>query len=175
MLPLTTGFEMVRVYDKKHNIIGEGKFNEDYSTVPNAIYTKHEGYDEASPYGSKVKCNINGNVITAVERPDGYGKCLVIQDITDRRLFYLGGHLSQILVKLGQPLKPGDIVAFSGNSGGFRGIAPIHFHLGVYFVESTLIYDKGGLKGLYNSNGFLNQQFAVDPFDHAIKWLGKRK
>ena len=74
----------------------------------------HSGVDVSCPRGSEVLAARDGKVVfTGFE--GGYGNLVVIQHECGYRSFY--GHLSRPLVKPGDTVKRGAIIALSGNTG----------------------------------------------------------
>ncbi|MGA1845656.1 M23 family metallopeptidase [Deferribacter abyssi] len=74
----------------------------------------HEGIDIAARYGAPVRATAKGIVIYAGYKP-GYGKLVTI----DHGFGYVTryAHNSKILVKVGQRVEKGDIIAKVGSSG----------------------------------------------------------
>lgn|GEM_PF-6650244 len=157
---------------KDDSIKPRGLFNEDYTNVPNAIYKAHEGIDYPIPTGTPVVTDNDCIVISIVNGITGYGKCVVLQDMYDKRLFYLGSHLSEIFVVKGQTVLKGSTVGKSGNSGGLTGKIAAHLHSGTYFVETTDIWNDKDTGFYYSRKYFVNQKFAVNPLKHSEKWKG---
>jgi len=85
----------------------------------------HPGIDIAVPVGTPVKAAGNGTV-TYAGWLSGYGKAIMIDHGYGITSVY--GHNSEILVKVGQNVKRGDIIAKSGNTG--RSTGPhVHFEV----------------------------------------------
>ncbi|HEX9399154.1 MAG TPA: M23 family metallopeptidase [Anaeromyxobacter sp.] len=82
----------------------------------------HQGMDIASPHGQTVYTPSDGTVVF-LGSEGGYGNVLVIDHGYGVKTRY--GHLSQILVHLGDRVKRGDKVAAVGNTG--RSTGP-HLH-----------------------------------------------
>lgn len=83
---------------------------------------EHPGVDIAAKIGTKVKATANGKV-SLVTWDDVYGNLVAIDHGNGFVSYY--GHNSQILVKAGDAVRQGDVIALSGNSG--RSSAP-HLH-----------------------------------------------
>ncbi len=82
----------------------------------------HQGLDIATPHGQPVYSPSDGTVVfTGTE--GGYGKVLVVDHGYGVKTRY--GHLSEILVHLGDRVKRGDKIAAVGNTG--RSTGP-HLH-----------------------------------------------
>lgn len=85
----------------------------------------HSGVDVSCPRGSEVLAARDGKVVfTGFE--GGYGNLVVIQHECGYRSFY--GHLSRPLVKPGDTVKRGAIIALSGNTGRTTG-PHLHFEV----------------------------------------------
>jgi murein DD-endopeptidase MepM/ murein hydrolase activator NlpD len=112
-------------------------------------YRPHHGIDISNPSGTPVQAAVEGEVVHAgLDDPDAlgpypnfYGKTVVIR--LDRRLpvaggemdvFVLYGHLSEVLVEVGQRVQPPDIVGLVGMTG--IAIGP-HLHLEMRLGSNT--------------------------------------
>ena len=85
----------------------------------------HAGVDLAVAYGQDVK-SAAGGVVSFAGTKDGYGQTVVIDHGGGRQTRY--AHLSQPLVKAGDTVSEGQVVARSGNSG--RSTGPhLHFEM----------------------------------------------
>ncbi len=85
----------------------------------------HKGIDLGCHTGTTVHAARKGEVVfTGYE--EGYGKLVIIEHEFGYRSYY--GHLGKSLVKSGQIVKPGEIIALSGNTG--RSTGPhLHFEI----------------------------------------------
>jgi murein DD-endopeptidase MepM/ murein hydrolase activator NlpD len=82
----------------------------------------HEGLDISAPYGRPVKCSAEGKVVFAGYRGD-YGNLVVISHGEVYQTYY--GHLSEILVKVGQEVNVNAFIGKVGSTG--RSTGP-HLH-----------------------------------------------
>lgn len=82
----------------------------------------HAGIDLAGPVGMRVAAPADGTVVEAGWE-NGYGQMVRIEH--DFGISTVYGHLSRIMVKRGQKISRGDIIAASGNTG--RSTGP-HLH-----------------------------------------------
>lgn len=102
----------------------------------------HEGIDIRAKVGTKVRAPADGQVMMAIDEADGFGTLLII-DHGHESTYY--GHLSKILVKNGQNVKKGQVVALTGMTGNARG-PHLHYeiHLGccTHAATDPLIYLK---------------------------------
>ena len=89
-------------------------------------YRMHKGIDIACAYGSPVYAVVDGIVNWAGGKA-GYGNFVGIQGASGVGTGY--GHLSRVLVRAGQRVERGQVVAYSGNSGLSTGP---HLHFEVY-------------------------------------------
>ena len=87
--------------------------------------TYHKGVDWATPIGTAVMASSSGTVARA-GWGSGYGYVIYINHPDGRQTRY--GHLSKILVKVGQSVSQGQKIALSGNTG--RSTGPhVHFEI----------------------------------------------
>ncbi|MBO5158530.1 MAG: M23 family metallopeptidase [Lachnospiraceae bacterium] len=87
--------------------------------------TNHKGIDWATPTGTAVMASSGGTVSVAGWQ-SGYGYVVYINHPDGRQTRY--GHLSKILVSVGQKVQQGQKIALSGNTG--RSTGPhLHFEL----------------------------------------------
>ncbi|UKT62911.1 M23 family metallopeptidase [Pedobacter mucosus] len=92
----------------------------------------HKGLDIRADYGDVVKCTASGKVIYASSR-GGYGNCIVIQHGNGFQTYY--GHLSKILVKVGENVIAGNRIGKVGSTG--RSTGP-HLHYEVHKNGKTI-------------------------------------
>ncbi|MBQ7679306.1 MAG: peptidoglycan DD-metalloendopeptidase family protein [Butyrivibrio sp.] len=85
----------------------------------------HKGVDWATPVGTAVVAS-NGGVVTRAGWGKGYGYCVYIHHADGRDTRY--GHLSKVLVKVGQTVSQGQKIALSGNTGVSTG-PHLHFEI----------------------------------------------
>ena len=85
----------------------------------------HKGLDYAVPVNSPVKASMDG-VVSTMPLSSEYGTAVVINGADG--LQYIYGHLSQSLVRAGQTVKAGQIIARSGQSGNCTGPC-LHFEI----------------------------------------------
>lgn len=87
----------------------------------------HAGTDIGIPTGTTVRASRSGKIITAGWL-GGYGNCVMIDHGDGVTTVY--GHLSQVLVSVGQYVDQGQQIALSGNTG--RSTGPhLHFEIRV--------------------------------------------
>lgn len=101
--------------------------------IYNKSYTSiHQGVDIAAPWGSAVRASNSGRVVLASSLYLS-GRTVIIDH--GQGVFSLYGHFSQILVKRGDQVKKGQIIAKVGNTG--RSTGP-HLHWGVRILKSRV-------------------------------------
>ncbi|MCR5355951.1 MAG: M23 family metallopeptidase [Lachnospiraceae bacterium] len=93
--------------------------------------TYHKGIDWATPVGTAVYASSGGTVVRA-GWGSGYGNVVMIQHPDGKETRY--GHLSKVLVKVGQQVGQGQKIALSGNTGVSTG-PHIHFEILVNGVQ----------------------------------------
>lgn len=86
----------------------------------------HKGLDIAVPFGSDVKAAAAGTIIFSGQK-GGYGNCVIVSHGNGLATLY--GHLSQLVSKVNDKVKVGQVIAKSGNSG--RSTGP-HLHYEVH-------------------------------------------
>lgn len=87
--------------------------------------TYHQGIDIAVPTGTSVMASSGGTVVSAGWQ-SGYGNVIYIQHGDGTQTRY--GHLSRILVSVGQRVSQGSKIALSGNTGNSTG-PHLHFEI----------------------------------------------
>ncbi|WP_431611951.1 M23 family metallopeptidase [Chryseobacterium sp. 'Rf worker isolate 10'] len=86
----------------------------------------HKGLDIAVAYGSDVRAAAAGTIIFSGQK-GGYGNCVIVSHGNGLATLY--GHLSQLVAKVNDKVKVGQVIAKSGNSG--RSTGP-HLHYEVH-------------------------------------------
>lgn len=77
-------------------------------------YSKHTGIDISGVHHDNVKCITNG-VVTFSGSQNGYGNCIEVKhNIKGKEIYSFYAHLSKILVKNGDQIKEGQIIAKEG-------------------------------------------------------------
>ena len=86
----------------------------------------HRGLDIANALGTPVKVTADG-VVRIASWQGGYGRLVVVDHGHGYRTFY--GHNSQLLVKVGDVVKRGQVISYMGTSGRSTGY---HLHYEVW-------------------------------------------
>jgi murein DD-endopeptidase MepM/ murein hydrolase activator NlpD len=89
------------------------------------VVRHHGGVDLAAPQGSHVRAVMAGRVVYAGNYA-GYGKLVTVEHSDGRTTLY--GHLSEIIVNIGQPVSAGDLLGRVGSTGSSTG-DHLHFEL----------------------------------------------
>ncbi len=121
----------VRLAKLVYTVVYLGTYNMDYKEG-NGI---HPAVDIVVPVGTPVYAIANGQVVKTEERTTGFGNHIVVghpnvpdPDGGKTNLYSSYNHLSKILVKDGEVVKKGDLIAYSGNTG--LSTAPhLHFQI----------------------------------------------
>ena len=108
-----------------------GEFNNGFGYRKDPFTKKktfHEGVDISANTGTSIKASAGGKV-TLAKRYSGYGLAVIIDH--GHGISTLYGHASKLLVKEGQTVKKGDIIAKVGSTG--RSTGPhLHFEVLLY-------------------------------------------
>ncbi len=78
------------------------------------FYRQHSGVDLQAAYGSKVLAAADG-VVRFVGWQNGYGHTVIIDHGYNYQTLY--AHNSRLVVRVGQQVKKGQLICYSGNSG----------------------------------------------------------
>lgn len=102
----------------------------------------HNGIDFRASRGTPVKASLNG-VVKGIGNTDdqkgcySYGKWILIDHPNGLSTLY--GHLDLIKVSIGQEVKTGEVIGYSGNTGYSTGP---HLHLTVYATQGIVGIQK---------------------------------
>jgi len=87
----------------------------------------HEGMDFTAPIGTDIYATANGTVQSAGWQ-QGYGNCVQVNHGYGYVTLY--GHMSSIKVRIGQPVKRGEVIGLVGSTGKSTGP---HLHYEVHY------------------------------------------
>ncbi|MBQ4161144.1 MAG: peptidoglycan DD-metalloendopeptidase family protein [Clostridia bacterium] len=87
----------------------------------------HKGIDIANSYGTPIYAADNGRVIYAGWNNTGFGRLVKLDHQNGYISYY--GHNSSIVVKVGQAVNKGDVIAYMGSTGNSTGN---HCHFELY-------------------------------------------
>jgi murein DD-endopeptidase MepM/ murein hydrolase activator NlpD len=108
-----------------------GRLCDKYGYRIHPIYKRrifHEGVDISAPYGTSIKATASGTVKLAGSY-GGYGNAIIIDHGYGISTLY--GHASKLLVKKGQKVNKGDIIARVGSTGISTG-PHLHYEIHLY-------------------------------------------
>ena len=94
-------------------------------------YKMHTGVDLVMDSGTPLYATGDGVVHTVKSEATGYGRQIVIDHGFGYKSRY--AHMQEVLLEVGTPVKRGDLVGFSGNSGSSTGA---HLHYEVLYRDS---------------------------------------
>lgn len=145
---------------------GLGRFTSSYGSRMHPVlkYMQfHTGTDYAMPIGTPVYATADG-VIQSTGKTAGYGNMVEIRHNYGFSTRY--GHLTaKFPVKVGDFVKKGDLVAYSGNSG--RSTGP-HLHYEVRFVQKPLNpvnfinWDSTNYNEIFQKEGAIQWQSLIN-------------
>lgn len=101
----------------------------------------HNGQDIAVPIGTPVKAPRAGTIKNTTPSVNGGLQVVMVHD---NGWFTGYAHLSKVLVKPGQKVKKGEVIALSGNTGAHTTGA--HLHVTIKKPDGTLVDPKRYLK-----------------------------
>jgi murein DD-endopeptidase MepM/ murein hydrolase activator NlpD len=127
--------------------LGDGvKFREHHPVLGSPRW--HFGQDFRCPLGTEVYATGAGTVYYAGNENDGFGIKVEIDHGYGYRTIY--GHLSKYMVKRGQKVKRGDLIALSGDTGISSG-PHLHYQIDLYgsHVNPLWYFDDNLTEGEY--------------------------
>lgn len=94
----------------------------------------HRGDDLKAKFNTPVYATADGIVEWAgMHKRSGFGKLVILEHIYGFKTYF--GHLNKIVIKSGQFVKKGDLIAYTGNSGLSNGP---HLHYEIRFIHRAL-------------------------------------
>lgn len=132
----------------------EGKIADDFGMRMHPILKivrMHNGIDIITDVGTKVYAPGAGT-ITDISWKSGYGLTVEIDHGFGYQTLY--AHLDKAAVKVGQKIKRGDLIAYTGNSGRLSSGPHLHYevhHNGIALDPINFIYDDVSLFEVLNS------------------------
>lgn len=94
----------------------------------------HRGTDMRATMDTEIFATADGVIEYAgLHKKSGYGRLVILDHNYGFKTYY--GHLNKVLVKAGEYVKKGDVIALSGNSGMSNGP---HLHYEVRFTQRVL-------------------------------------
>lgn len=123
-LDIDTSEEISNVNGIKISVLPvSGKISSRYGESSKIRSSDHTGLDISAPTGTKIKAVSKGEVIFA-KKSGSYGNLVKIDHGNGVQTWY--AHTSKILVKKGQNVKAGEVIALVGSTGNSTGS---HLHL----------------------------------------------
>ena len=121
-----------------------------YGTTANGLYLLHHGVDMENPIGTPVLAVASGTIIVAGSdqaraygpKTDFYGQLVVVQldrEFLEQPVFVLYGHLSRVMVQVGQQVARGDVLGEVGLTG--IAIGP-HLHFEVRVAANAYTHTR---------------------------------
>ena len=130
-----TAFDATRLAETAPGIVLPGRVSSAYGWRQDPIDASmkfHKGMDIALPHGHAVPAPREGRVVFAGEQP-GYGMTVIVEHESQMKTRY--AHLSEIAVKAGDDVTPGQLLGKVGATG--RATGP-HLHLEVLEAGQTV-------------------------------------
>lgn len=136
--------------------ITAGSFAKPFDTSDEAImitrgytgnYPQHNGIDWSAPHGTEILAAGDGTVVWAEEGTAGYGYYVVIEHYSEFHTLY--AHCSELLVKTGDEVKKGDVIAKVGCTGNSTGN---HLHFEAMYGEWDADKEANGEQSAYRFN-----------------------
>lgn len=94
----------------------------------------HRGVDMKAKFNSPVYATADGIVEWAgMHKRSGFGKLVILEHVYGFKSYF--GHLNKIVIKSGQFVKKGDLIAYTGSSGLSNGP---HLHYEIRFIHRAL-------------------------------------
>lgn len=87
---------------------------------------RHDGVDLRATYGTPIYASEKGIVVFASNHIDGYGDTVILRHVGGYATLY--AHASLLRVMVGDRVKKGDCIAYSGDSGNASG-PHLHFEV----------------------------------------------
>lgn len=92
------------------------------------VLSMHTGVDYTVPEGTRVFATADGTIRLSTSRPSSTGNAIVIDHGNGYETYY--NHLSRSIVRQGQKVRRGDIIALTGNTG--LSLLP-HLHYEIHY------------------------------------------
>jgi len=94
----------------------------------------HRGTDLRAKFNTPVYATADGIVEWAgMHKRSGFGKLVILEHVYGFKTYF--GHLNKIVIKSGQFVKKGELIAYTGNSGLSNGP---HLHYEIRFIHRAL-------------------------------------
>lgn len=131
--------------------IAAGKNYDEHQYV-RGVGNGHKGIDYAMPVGTPISPKVEGTLRYNTRDPKGWGNAAEIVD-DNGRVLQRFAHLSRFEAPEGTRVKPGQVIAMSGNTG--RSTGP-HLHVENFYADGGIArLNKGGIPR-YQSQGLVD-------------------
>ena len=117
---------MIKPFNGNHRLT-QG-FGENPASYKRFGLLGHNGLDYGTPTGTDILAPHSGRILEASNDPTGYGLYIKIENTTEGSVL---AHLRDFVVKVGDNVAEGQLIAHSGNTGNSTGP---HLHWGVYKI-----------------------------------------
>ena len=108
--------------------VARHRVSQNFKPEENTRKKSHDGIDISAPKGTRIYASADGTVIYAGQKFHGYGKMIMIEHSPIFTTLY--GHCQKLLVRTGEPVKRGTLIALVGRTG--HATAPhLHFEVRV--------------------------------------------
>lgn len=127
----------------------------------------HNGIDFRAAVGTPVYAPHDGKIKEKANDTNGYGLYLKVESDVEGSVL---GHFSKFAVNLGQEVKEGDLLGYSGNTGNSTGP---HLHWGYYKHPRNRGDGYGGFinqKGLISSGDEMSKELEACMVDRQKFW-----
>ena len=135
-------------------------------------YRFHYGIDLRLKVGDSVLCAFKGKVRIIDYEPRGYGHYIVIRH--DNGLETVYAHLNEVLIKLNQNVKAGELIAYGGNTGHSTGP---HLHFETRYIGNAInpAHIINFLTGHVIASSYLLTKKGSFYYQREVKMLGAGK
>lgn len=98
----------------------------------------HTGIDYLTPMGTEILASADGTVYLVGKAQSGYGNFIILKHSDGSGTVY--AHLSEVLVRDGQSVRQGDLIALSGSTGKSTG-PHLHFEYRRKYSDINTVED----------------------------------
>lgn len=95
----------------------------------------HQGVDIRAKVGTPVYAAFDGKVRYSKYNKGGYGNLIIIRHYNGLETYY--AHLSKSNIKPNQYVKSGDVIGYTGTTGGKSGYVDPHLHFETRFIDNS--------------------------------------
>lgn len=95
----------------------------------------HQGIDIRAKKGTPVYAAFDGKIRYSKMNKGGYGNLIIIRHYNGLETYY--AHLSKSIVSPNQYVKSGDLIGYTGTTGGKTGYVDPHLHFETRFIDNS--------------------------------------